>query len=89
MPLAFVSTAEVLSETVAVDAADAIRVLVPFSDVAAPPSSTVPLDAFGKDACDASGESVEVVVEVIVEVESAVVLVGFGVVVGAESGHAK
>ena len=88
MPLAFISTAEVLSETGAEDDADAIRVLVPFSDVEAASSSTVPLDAFGKDACDASGESVEVVVEVIVEVESAVILVGFRLVVGAESGHA-
>ena len=88
MPLAFISTAEVLSETGAEDDADAIRVLVPFSDVEAASSSTVPFDAFREDACDALGESVEVVVEVIVEVGSAVILVGFGLVVGAESGHA-
>ena len=78
-----------LSVPVAEAEADAIRELVPFSDEAAAPSSTVPSDALGEDAWDASGEFVEEVVEVVVDVDRAVVWVGFRVVVGAESGHVK
>ena len=50
MPVTTVSTTEVLSVTVAEAEADAIRELVPFSDEAAAPSSTVPSDALGEDA---------------------------------------